>query len=91
MLVRLSDTQEVNTDHVVNVATPNANQPDEVTISLSNGRQIKTDADGAESLRRAMNAWAPYTPPGDPVATSPDQTQGGPTTPDDADSRDPAF
>jgi hypothetical protein len=68
MLVRLSDTQQVNTDHVVNVATPDSSELDKVTISLSNGRQIITDANGAEALEMAMN--------GTPCPTDP---QDGPT------------
>lgn len=66
MLVRVSDNQLVNTDHVVNIAQPNANQPDAFTISLSNARQVNTDAEGLRLLEEAM-APRRFTP-SDPVA-----------------------
>ncbi len=74
MLVTVNDNQagnavlqEVNTDHVVNIATPNMNNPDMVTISLSNGRQITTNAAGADALREAMCSYPPALPAGDDV------------------------
>ena len=81
MLVRVSNNQQVNTDHIVNVAQPNANQPDHFTISLSNARQVTTDQAGVDRIEAAMGGTMPecdYSKP-DPLAQGP---PAPPLTPD---------
>ena len=89
MLVRVSNNQQVNTDHIVNVAQPNANQPDHFTISLSNARQVTTDQAGVDRIEAAMGGTMPecdFSKP-DPIAKiaepkpAPDQESGVTTKP----------
>ena len=74
MLVRVSNNQQVNTDHIVNIAQPNANQPNEYTISLSNARQITTDQDGVDRIEAAMGGTMPECDFGKPDPLSGTQT-----------------